>query len=282
MTDASPAPLPGHPAGLDEEVIFVKLGGSLITDKGQAETARPEVIAGLAEELAAALSERPAHVVLGHGSGSFGHVAAHRHGLRDGLRRDEQRSGVSETQGLAAALHRRVVGALETAGAHPFSLAPSSFMVCEERSVVEVFTEPLVHSLDHGLLPTVYGDVVLDRRQGIAICSTETIFMALATTLPRWGKTPVRALWLGETAGVLDHADRLLPELTPGTLPSSLAGASGTDVTGGMEHRVRSAFELARRGVESLIFDGRVAGHLTRALRGEPIPGTRIPALDLS
>ena len=40
------------------ELVFVKLGGSVITDKTQPETARPEVIARLAGEIAAALAAR--------------------------------------------------------------------------------------------------------------------------------------------------------------------------------------------------------------------------------
>jgi isopentenyl phosphate kinase len=52
---------------------FLKLGGSLITDKNEAHTHRPDVLARLGREIAAALEQDPSiKVVLGHGSGSFG------------------------------------------------------------------------------------------------------------------------------------------------------------------------------------------------------------------
>ena len=41
------------------ELVFIKLGGSVITDKTQPETARPEVIQRLAREVASARLARP-------------------------------------------------------------------------------------------------------------------------------------------------------------------------------------------------------------------------------
>ena len=59
------------------ELIFLKLGGSLLTDKTRPQALRPDVLGRLAGEIAAALAARPAlWLLIGHGSGSFGHVAA--------------------------------------------------------------------------------------------------------------------------------------------------------------------------------------------------------------
>ena len=58
-------------------LCFLKLGGSLITDKTQPGNDSADVLARVAREIKAALTENPdLKVVLGHGSGSFGHVAA--------------------------------------------------------------------------------------------------------------------------------------------------------------------------------------------------------------
>ncbi|MFN3762874.1 MAG: hypothetical protein ACK4WK_06715, partial [Anaerolineae bacterium] len=69
------------------ERVFLKLGGSLITDKSSPYTPRPEVIRRLAEEVREALEARPdLELVVGHGSGSFGHAAAAPYGTRQGVR----------------------------------------------------------------------------------------------------------------------------------------------------------------------------------------------------
>ena len=60
--------------------FFLKLGGSLITDKSQPYTARLEVIDRLAQEILQARQENPGLLLLlGHGSGSFGHTPAHQY-----------------------------------------------------------------------------------------------------------------------------------------------------------------------------------------------------------
>jgi isopentenyl phosphate kinase len=57
-------------------LTFVKLGGSLITDKRLENSFRAETAARIASEIQAALAEMMLQLVIGHGSGSFGHVAA--------------------------------------------------------------------------------------------------------------------------------------------------------------------------------------------------------------
>lgn len=291
------------------EVVLVKLGGSLITDKSTPDTARHDVIARLAEEIAEVLEEArsadrntgpaaphagrpspPRRLVLGHGSGSFGHAAALRYRVHEGVRRSDPEArrtllaGVSETQERAAALHRLVLGALRNAGLAPFSVAPSSAVVAAGGRPVAFAAEPVALALDSGLLPVVFGDVVMDREQGWAICSTESALAALERALAARGIGIHSALWAGATPGVLDAAGSPIPWLTPATAAQALAaagGAAGTDVTGGMLHRLEATLELARRGTPSLIFDGREPGALARvlaaaldAMRGEGAAGS--------
>ena len=160
-------------------LTLVKLGGSLITDKRRPGRARRQVIRRLAAEIAEAVKRRPGRLIVGHGSGSFGHPAAARHEVHKGARGGGRPAGAAETQARAATLHRLVSDALLEAGAAPFSLAPSSYMTASAGRPVGLAIEPLLLALGRGLLPVTYGDVVLDRRQGTAICSTETVFHAV-------------------------------------------------------------------------------------------------------
>ncbi len=263
------------------EVVVVKLGGSLITDKRRPDTSRDEVIRRLAREIAAAARESSRRLLLGHGSGSFGHVAASRYGLGSGSLSPEQLEGIPATQNRAADLHRRVVGALHQAGAMPFSLAPSSFLSAREGRPEEVAAGPLSLALERGLLPVVFGDVVMDRAWGASICSTETLFLALVEPLRRRGFAVRRALWLGDTEGLYDRTGSTIPEIRPASCEALLAqaGASaGTDVTGGMRHRLETVSALARLGVESQLLNGLTEGILARALAGGPAGGTRVVA----
>lgn len=266
-----------------DPIQLVKWGGSLLTDKTRPETLRADDLKRLAAELARALPRLQGGLVLGHGSGSFGHVAAERWRIHEGLSSTDQLPGVTATQSKAALLHWRVMEELAEAGVPAFSIAPSSAVVAEAGRPMTFAAEPVALALAAGMVPVVYGDVVLDRRQGTAICSTETVFEALSEALPAHGYAITRCLWLGETEGVYDTAGRTLPLLTPSCSGlDSLGGARGTDVTGGMAHRVRHALALARRGIPSWIGSGRVPGRFERALladgTGEEVPGTRVTA----
>jgi isopentenyl phosphate kinase len=264
------------------DIVLLKLGGSLITEKSRPETTRPEVIARLAGEIAQAAAALPGRLIVGHGSGSFGHVAAHRSGIAPGLASAAQLPGVSETQRQAALLHRLVFEALAAAGAPPFSIAPSSCVVAAGGVPVALAEEPLLLALGAGLLPVVYGDVVLDREQGVAICSTERLFLLLAERLPGLGVAIGRAIWLGETDGVYDAAGRTIPRLAASSaggladILRALGSPAGADVTGGMRHRVETALALARLGIPSLIANGLEPGVLGRALAGEEVNGTEV------
>ncbi len=258
------------------DVVLLKLGGSLITEKSRAETPRPEVIARLAGEIARAARETSVRLIAGHGSGSFGHVAARDSGIAGGLRSPDQLSGVSRTQERAAALHRLVIQALEEAGALPFSLAPSSCMVAAAGRVAAFHDEPLLLALERGLLPVLYGDVVLDRERGVSICSTETVLDAVARRLLERGHVVRKALWLGETDGLYDAEGRTISRVSAADVLDAVGDPSGADVTGGMRHRIESALELARLGVPSVLINGLRAGELERALRGERIQGTEV------
>src|SRR6185295_9561775 len=263
--------------------LLIKLGGSLLTDKEVPETAHFGRIDRLARELVAASAiarERGERIVLGHGSGSFGHVAAAAAGLGRGPVEASALAGASRTQEQAAALHRIVIDALARAGLAPFSFAPSSFVVAEAGRPAASFLEPLARALEAGLLPVVYGDVVLDRSWTASICSTEAALTEVARGLPAFGIGISRALWLGETDGVYDVAGRTIPciaDLDDPALGSGALGTSrGTDVTGGMRLRVETCLALAALDIPSTILDGRPEGSLLAAVRGDDVSGTRI------
>ena len=68
-----------------KELVFLKLGGSLITDKMKPYTPLLEVMNDLALQIATSLQSQPnLRLVIGHGAGSFGHVAASEYKTRAG------------------------------------------------------------------------------------------------------------------------------------------------------------------------------------------------------
>jgi len=266
-------------ASQTENLQFLKLGGSLITDKNKQRTPRRKIIARLAGEIAAALAENPSlGLVLGHGSGSFGHIPAEKYGTRAGVRTPREWRGFAEVWLDASALNRIVVEALHAAGIPAITFAPSGEAITHKGQIIAWDTNVLQAALQKGLLPVVYGDVVFDEELGGTILSTENIFTYLARQLH-----PTRILLAGLDEGVwADYpaCEKLLPQITPGDLPKIervLEGSAATDVTGGMAGKVKEMLALVEEidGLEALIFSGATDQNVELALSGEHL-GTQI------
>ena len=249
---------------------FVKVGGSLITDKTRAYTPRPEVIARLAGEVRATLDADPGlRLLLGHGSGSFGHWAAEPYGTAEGVATPAEWRGYAEVAAAAGRLNRIVTDAFLEAGVPVLSLQPSASARCQDGEVADLAVRPIQEALRRGLVPLVYGDVALDDVRGGTIASTEDLFVYLSGVLH-----PARILLLGEVRGVLDAGGEVVPRITPASYPGwreVLSSSAGVDVTGGMADKVARMVDLVRThpGTTVRILTGMRPGLLTRVLLGE-------------
>jgi isopentenyl phosphate kinase len=269
-------------------LIFLKLGGSLITDKRQTETVRTEVLTRLAAEIAAVRQANPQlRLIVAHGSGSFGHVHAKRYGTRAGVRTAEEWLGFALTADAAARLNRIVISSLLQAGVPAWSLQPSALLRCVDGQIDRGMIDNIQQALAVGLVPVVFGDVALDDVRGGTIASTEEIFEWLSLQLQ-----PSRIVLAGEVDGIytadpqLDSTAKRIPAITPHTFgqlqatQQATVGAShGVDVTGGMAAKVAQALRMATQipHLEIIICSGLRSGHLQQALRPTTVPfGTRI------
>lgn len=252
---------------MNSDTLFLKLGGSLITDKTKVERVRHDVLIRLADEIAQVRRENPGlKLVLGQGSGSFGHVAAAKYGTRQGVRDAAGWRGFAEVSDAAARLNRQVLAALLAVNVPAVSLQPSASVACEDGRIQTIATHPVQAALAAGLVPVVYGDVAFDSVRGGTIVSTEEVMMALAEEMrPSW------LLLAGEAPGVFDLAEQVIPVISRANyaeIKAALGGSRGTDVTGGMATKVQSMLALVERFPELSIriFSGLEPGNLAQTL----------------
>lgn len=261
-----------------EDLILVKLGGSILTYKDRPFSPRIDVIERLASEVHRAREKRELKLILAHGGGSFPHVPAKKYGLIEGVKDKRSLRGIAETQDAASRLNRIVVSKLIEAGENAVSFQPSASLIAEDGEIVEWYLEPLKEMIKEDLIPVPYGDVVMDRKRGCSIISTEQLLAYLAREL-----RPSKILLLVDVDGVYRSMNlkesNLVKEVNSRNFPelkASLKGSSGIDVTGGMLQKVQLMLELAEEGIESEILNGLKKGYLERALLGEEGLGTRI------
>lgn len=262
-------------------LVFIKLGGSLITCKDQPNTARLDVICRLAEEISTARAQDPSlNLVIGHGSGSFGHAAAARNGLRGGITTGTQWGGFVDVWQAARALNQLVITHLYAAGLPVMAFPPSASVLNSGHTILQWDIAPLQAALSASIIPVIQGDTVFDQVMGGTILSTEDGFAYLASRLK-----PDRILLAGIEPGVwMDFPARtkIVKNITPatiGALRQNISGSQSVDVTGGMTSKVDQMLSIVKENPDILveIFSGVEPGGITRALLGESC-GTRITA----
>jgi isopentenyl phosphate kinase len=257
-------------------LTFVKLGGSAITDKTGQEAPDLPAIRRLAAELREALDAEPQlRILLGHGSGSFGHTYAARYGIHHGLPHDGNWMGFALTAAAALRLNRIVVDELLAAGVPALALQPSTTLHSTGGELAAWDTTTLGRALDRSLVPVIHGDVAFDDTQGTAIISTEQLLVYIARQAD--GLRPARIVMVGET-GVYtadprhDPQAQHIPYIGRENIAEVLRGAGGShgaDVTGGMRSKVELLWSLAEAqpGLTAQLI-GPAPGLLRRALLG--------------
>lgn len=264
-------------------LAVLKLGGALLTDKAGREALRPDVLARLAAELAAWPPTHRGGLVVGHGSGSFAHVAVRESGF---LERPRDRLALARVAAAAARLGGKVVAALIEAGLPAVGIPGAALARWRGGRLIGVRETLVAPLLAAGVVPVTWGDAAIDDAGQNAIAETEVLLAALARQLGA-----VRLVAATDVDGVFerdpasDPAQRPRARLTRAVLGAlALGGArEGTaDVTGGMASKVANLLDLVESmpGLEVRIVSGLRPGAVAAALEGADGAGGTVVAAD--
>lgn len=243
-----------------DDLIMIKLGGSLITEKDNPLTPRLDVIQSLAGQLKEIRSREPnLKIILGHGSGSFGHSIAAKYQTRSGVKTDQDWYGFAQVWYAARDLNIFISQALRDQDISFITIPPSAFIYSIDGKGADHFKYPLKSLLSTQIMPVVHGDVIFDKHLGGTILSTEDIFLYLAKFYQ-----PKKILLAGiEEAIWADFPTRHKPikSITPknfNKVKQEIGGSKSVDVTGGMIEKVRLMVELVAKypSIKVNIFSG--------------------------
>lgn len=255
----------------------IKLGGSLITDKTIQASFRADVTKRIAQEIQLARVSKPdLQILLGHGSGSFGHFEANKYDTLNGVHTSQEWYGFARVAHVAAQLNKLVAEQMLDAGIPIFPIQPSASVIATDGKIHAMQLGNLQLCLEKGLVPLVYGDVAFDTVRGGTIVSTETVFDYLVANLDA-----VRILLVGEVDGVYDGDGQVIPEITWENFEQisvHIGRSRGVDVTGGMYSKVRDMLQIANTPPYPIIeiLNGLVPDRVYAAMMNQPVPLTRI------
>ncbi len=256
-----------------KNVILIKFGGSIITDKNVPYKARPYVIRRLVKELKRI---KDASIVLAHGSGSFGHTSAKEFG---GKKDYKSKWGIAKVARDAMEINKIVMDILIEEGLPAISLRPMSMMMTSGGKIKEHFFEVVEEVINQDLMPIVYGDVIWDKKWRSTIYSGEATLNEIGMYLMKKGFKVSKIIQVGETNGVYDDTGKTIPLITNTNwqnIKHFVFKKNNNDVTGGMKHKIESALSIADKGIETWIANGIIPNELSHAVSGKNIQGTII------
>lgn len=231
-------------------VILVKLGGSIITDKTTPYKARPDVIRRLARELK---KFDNLHIIIAHGSGSFGHTSAKEFGGKKGYK---SKWGIAKVARDAMEINRIVMDILIEEGLPAISLRPMSMILTKKGKIKDNLFEIIEEVLNQDLIPVVYGDVIWDKEWKSTIYSGEKTLNEIGTHLTKKGFNVDRIIQIGETNGVYDDKGKTIPAINKRnwkSIKQYIFNSKRADVTGAMKHKIENALSIAEKGIKTWI-----------------------------
>ncbi len=251
-------------------ITIIKLGGSIITDKSKPYTLNLPVIKKLAKEI----KKANIPVIIVHGAGSFAHTSAKKYGGKKGY---SSLWGVAKVARDAQALDQIMIDELIYAKIPAISFRPNSLFVARKGQLASHNLTTVLEALKQGLVPVLYGDVILDQSWNTTIFSGETSTKYLVDFLQDNNVRVNKVIQVGITDGVYDLDGVTIPEISKSSykvLKKNIFESRGTDVTGGMKHKIENALEISSMGVKTYIVNGLQKDTLIEVLQGKVIKGT--------
>ncbi len=253
-------------------MILVKLGGSVITDKGKLRSFRKLTCERLAKELWRARDS----LTIVHGAGSFGHIRAKEHGLHKGFKRKSQLGHVAAVQRDVRELNLKVLEALIDSGIRAVSIPPAAAATFRGGAVASFNPDAFRNMTQLGLSPVSFGDVVPDEAMGFSICSGDLMMEALAKEFE-----PELVVFCADVDGVFDRdpkrarSARLIPDFgRPSLKLLGRSDAQHADVTGSIRGKLERMLAIAQHCEKCMIVNGNVPGRLERAISGKEVIST--------
>ncbi len=249
------------------ELVLIKLGGSVITIKDIPVSANYGAIEGIATAMSL-LKDTP--MVLVHGGGSFGHYWSVKYNMH--TRPDTyDLHGISVVHESMINLNQIIVKYFINKGLNPYAV--SSFGLTNGTRPLTTKIKQMLIMAHTGLLPVTFGDAIHINDGNYSILSGDVIMTMMTKLL-----NPSKVIFAVNTDGVYtdNRSGNTIRELTRADIRrgkffgSRTSRTKGPDITGGMSRKVREALKISSAGIDVMIINGLKPERLIQAVRSGP------------
>ena len=259
------------------EIILLKLGGSLLTDKNKPFSLREEIL----ESCLTQIIKSKKSLILIHGGGSFGHPIAKKYQISQGLNEsiEDQIVGLSKTHEAMNKFNSIIINKLLDKGCSAISIQPSSIFIQDFNEIIIKSIDPIEKLLDLGIIPVLYGDILLSKDYSFSILSGDHIILKLCERIRNFKISKV--IFAIEKDGIFikdNGNEKLALKLTPNDLANiELAELDQKiDVTGGIKGKLEKIEEIVKLNIPVQIINGIKNKNVLKALINQHVKCTNI------
>jgi len=261
----------------DNTIYLLKLGGSLITDKSKPLSLREDVINSSIEQII----ESNKNIVLIHGGGSFGHPIAKKYQLSKGLNTSikNQVFGLSKTHEIMNQLNTIIINKFLKKNYPVLSISPSTIFTKRSQQFVLNSIDSIEISLKLGILPILYGDIILEKDGSFSIISGDDIILELCKTLKNFEVAKV--IFAIEKDGIyvkdgnnIEFASEINFEELKSIELAELEHK--IDVTGGIGRKFEIIKQIAELNIPVQVINGLKKAYILKSLKNQKIVSTNI------
>ena len=259
------------------EIILLKLGGSLLTDKNEPFSLRDNILESSLNQII----ESKKSIILIHGGGSFGHPIAKKYQISQGLNDSikGQIMGLSKTHEAMIKFNSIIIKKLLDKGCSAISVQPSSIFIQDFYEIIFKSIDPIEKMLELGIIPVLYGDILLSWDSSFTILSGDQIILKLCEKIQKFKISKVIFGIEEDGIYIKDNGNEKLALKLNSIELANLKLAEldqKIDVTGGIKGKLETIKEILKFNIPVQIINGIKNNNILKALNNQYLECTSI------
>lgn len=244
-----------------DNMILIKLGGSIITNKEKPLSPRKKTI----ENIAKYLKKVNESIIIVHGGGSFGHYWSVKYDMHTKPMKYNA-YGVSVVKNSMIELNKIILDAFLKNKLNPYCLPPTDFMSGNKPIIKKI--KEIEKIANSGLIPITFGDALWYGQKKTYILSGDKIMTYISKIL----KPRLVVFALNEEGLYQDLKSKKLIRELKGENP--IISKNNMDVTGGMTRKVQEATKISKMGINVFFVNGNKPERIVKAVKNRKFEGT--------
>jgi len=264
----------------NNNIVILKLGGSLLTDKNKPFSIREDIVKGSVRQIVDAKEK----LILVHGGGSFGHPLAKKYSIMNGIDSTipNQVLGLTETHQSMNEFNSYLIKLFLENKYPVLSIQASSIFIKDSQEISASHMEVIETALDLNILPILYGDIILDKQGSFSIISGDQIILELCKNLDKY--TISKVIFTMETDGIYINDNEsgddciLATECYSDQLDNLNLANLGQkiDVTGGIKGKINFIQKICNHDIPVQLINGLKEDYIFKSLKNEKLNCTNI------